>query len=380
MKVKIEKIVHGGYGLARTEYGVCLVPLSVPGDVLDVECSESEKLSFGWIKKIITPSCYRRDPRCPVFGMCGGCDFDHMDYLYELEMKVDVLMEDLSRIAKIMNMDIDRVIKSEMYGYRNHAQFKVGGKGDIGFFYKKSHEVVPLPPGGCRLLSSAINNFIDKISPDIIFSRGGFRVRSNARNIIFQKGIPGLKDDTHCYQYAGGLKFRLKIDDFFQVNTYVTGKWVNTIESYLDPQNNDIVADLFCGSGLISLSIAKKVKFVTGIELNRNPVNSARHNAKWNNIPNVSFLRANSDRAVDLINSADKIIVDPPRSGLTEKLINKITSLEPAVIVYASCDTATFARDMLIFSKYGYFLKKISLIDMFPRTKHSEVVALIKKN
>ncbi|KKL12420.1 hypothetical protein LCGC14_2535950, partial [marine sediment metagenome] len=109
MKVKIEKIVHGGYGLARTEYGVCLVPLSVPGDVLDVECSESEKLSFGWIKKIITPSCYRRDPRCPVFGMCGGGDFDHMDYLYELEMKVDVLMEDLSRIAKIMNMDIDRV-------------------------------------------------------------------------------------------------------------------------------------------------------------------------------------------------------------------------------------------------------------------------------
>jgi 23S rRNA (uracil1939-C5)-methyltransferase len=221
---------------------------------------------------------------------------------------------------------------------------------------------------------------MEKLSPDIIFSRGGFRVRSNTRDTIFQKGIPGLKDDAHCYQYVGGLKFRLKIDDFFQVNTYVTEKWVDTIKSYLDPQNSDIVADFFCGSGLISLSIAKRVKFVTGIELNRNPVISARYNAKWNNIQNVSFIRADSERAVDLINSADKIMVDPPRSGLTEKLISKITSLDPSVIVYASCDTATFARDVLIFSKKGYFLKKISLIDMFPKTKHSEVVALIKKN
>jgi 23S rRNA (uracil1939-C5)-methyltransferase len=379
MKVKIEKIVHGGYGLARTEKGVCFIPLSVPGDILDVAFSEDEKLSFGWIKRIISPSIHRRESRCPVFGVCGGCDFDHMEYEYEIEMKINILKEDLFRIAKMEAMEIDGIIRSEAYGYRNHAQFKVSPKGEIGFFSKKSHEVIPLPPGGCALLSGAVNAFIDKIKSEIIFNRGGFRVRTNTRNNVFQKGVPGLNDDTYCYQYVDGLNFRLKIDDFFQVNSFVTEKWVSIIESYLNPKNHDTVADLFCGSGLIALSVAKKVKYVTGVELNRNAVNSARYNARWNDIPNASFIKANSERAAQVIKNANKIVVDPPRSGLSEKLINQITLLDPEAVVYASCDTATFARDVSVFLKYGYYLKKISLVDMFPRTQHTEIVALIDR-
>ncbi|MCK4803745.1 MAG: class I SAM-dependent RNA methyltransferase [Spirochaetes bacterium] len=380
MIVEIEKIVHGGYGLTHSGNSVILVPLSVPGDIVDIEFAEGEGISFGWIKSIIKPSIYRKDPCCPVFGLCGGCDFDNMEYPYELTIKEGILREDLSRIAKMKVTDIDRVIGSSEYGYRNHARFKVSVEGEVGFFMKKSHEVVPLPDEGCRLLHRDINEFLKKIRRTGEFRAGGFRIRTDTMGNIFQKGVHGLKDNTFCYQYVNKLKYRLKIDDFFQVNNSVTAQWLNIIESYLNLESNDIVVDLFSGSGLIILTIAKKVKSVTGIEINRNAVNNARYNAGWNNVSNVSFIRANAAKGLNLLAGVNKIVVDPPRSGLTENIIGAVVTLAPSVIVYASCDTATFSRDLKRFSEMGYHLKEVSLIDMFPRTKHSEVVARIERN
>lgn len=380
MIVEIEKIVHGGYGLTRIANSVVLIPLSVPGDIVDIEFAEGEGVSFGWIKSIIKPSVYRKEPCCPVFGLCGGCDFENMEYPYELTIKEDILREDLSRIAKMRVAGINRAIKSSEYGYRNHAQFKVGREGEVGFFMKKSHEVVPLPEEGCRLLHRDINTFLKKIRRAGAFRAGGFRIRTDTMGNIFQKGVRGLKDDTYCYQYVNKLKYRLKIDDFFQVNSRVTAQWVDTIESYLNLESDDIVADLFSGSGLITLAVAKKVKAVTGIEINKNAVKDARYNAEWNNVSNVSFVRADAANGLNLVTGVNKIVVDPPRSGLTENIIGAVVSLNPSVIVYASCDTATFSRDLKRFSEMGYELKKVSLIDMFPRTKHSEVVARITRS
>jgi 23S rRNA (uracil1939-C5)-methyltransferase len=239
---------------------------------------------------------------------------------------------------------------------------------------------VPLPDEGCRLLHRDINEFLKKIRRTGEFRAGGFRIRTDTMGNIFQKGVHGLKDDTFCYQYVNKLKYRLKIDDFFQVNNSVAAQWLNIIESYLNLESNDIVVDLFSGSGLIILAIAKKVKSVTGIEINRNAVDNARYNAGWNNVSNVSFIRANAAKGLNLLAGVNKIVVDPPRSGLTENIIGAVVALAPSVIVYASCDTATFSRDLKRFSKMGYHLKEVSLIDMFPRTKHSEVVARITRN
>lgn len=155
---------------------------------------------------------------------------------------------------------------------------------------------------------------------------------------------------------------------------------MSQIELYLQPEKNDVIADLFCGSGLIALNLAKNVKSIIGIELNKNAVRSACYNADWNNIQNVSFVRGKAEQGISSISNVNKIILDPPRFGLQKSLITAIVKLSARVIVYASCDTATFSRDVKEFIKNGYLLEKITLVDMFPRTKHLEVVARIVKS
>ena len=289
MEALIEKIVHGGYGLARIEGGVCFVPFAVPGDVLDIVYSPGKEVTFGWIRKIIKPSSYRRESKCPVFGVCGGCDFDNMDYGYELMVKKNILIDNLERIAKLTDVPFDNIVHNKEYWYRNHVQFKVDAKGEVGFFEKKSHEVVALPFEGCRLLQKSINEYVRVLRKRTRFKEGGFRIRTDTDGKIYKKGIPGIENDKHCTYYVEGKRLRINIDDFFQVNNFIVEEWVQRIRFYLEPQVDDHIVDLFCGSGLIALCLAKYAKSVIGIELNINAARSALHNADLNHITNVSF-------------------------------------------------------------------------------------------
>jgi 23S rRNA (uracil1939-C5)-methyltransferase len=376
MKVEIDRIVHGGYGIARVAGRSILIPFTVPGDVLDVECSEKHGSPFGWIREIIRPSVHRRVSNCPVFTLCGGCDFDHMEYQQEIEAKKGILVEDLTRIGGIdLSCEIDTLFAKE-YGYRNHAQFKVDSRGEVGFFEKKSHTVIPLPKKGCLLLQEEINEYVNRVRSQISFPKGGFRVRSDSSGIIYTKGIPGIKNDEFFHYEISSLKLRTNIDDFFQVNNFLLEKWLGRIAQYLRPERRDVVIDLFCGSGIISLSLARVVRAVTGIELNRNAVMNARFNAIENGLDNAHFIHTRAQTGIKGLPEGCKIVVDPPRAGLGPGLISGIVRLHPKMIVYVSCDTATFSRDLGVFIENGYGLGGITLVDMFPRTRHIELVAL----
>jgi len=379
LRIKIQKIVDGGYGFSKLDNGICLVPYSVPGDVLDIEGVTHEAVSFGWIKKIVYPSEHRRIPLCPVFGKCGGCDFDHIDYNYELEIKKDIILEDLSRIAKLNNIEIEHIVSSKEYGYRNHAQFKVDENGNLGFFARKSHEVVILPESGCLLLEECINNYILSLKDSVRFTKGGFRIRCNNKGEIFKKGIPGIKDDESFYHYANDIRLKVGIDDFFQINNNVLNSWLYEIELYLEPNKKDKIVDLFCGCGLISLFISRKINSVVGIEISKNAIKNARQNAVINNINNTNFIRKGAFKGLSENRKTNKLVVDPPRTGLSKELVELMASINPEIIVYASCNPATFSRDIKYFKEENYILKKISLVDMFPRTKHLEIVAKIVK-
>ncbi len=377
MEMTVEKIVHGGLGLCRIRGGVVLVPYAVPGDVIDVSFDEGGGgACFGWIREVRNPSPSRRQSDCPVFGICGGCDFDNMSYECEVKVKEEVLAEDLERIAGIRNPVIDKsIISQSEYGYRNHTQFKV--KENVGFFMKRSNEVVPMPEQGCLLLDPVINSYFKSRVRNEILHPGGFRLRSNNRGEVFQKGIPGIEPDAFATYYSRDLRIRVGIDDFFQVNRFTIDGWLDRITRYLEPEPSERVFDLYCGSGLISLYIARFVQSVTGIELNRRAVQNAFYNARANGIENVAFYRADAGSDSVFKMTADKVVVDPPRTGLTSRLVSGIVSMRPSVVVYASCDTATFARDMRLFAKEGYILERVTPVDMFPRTRHSEVVARI---
>lgn len=389
--VSIHKIVNGGYGIGTIEGSVVLVPFSVPGDLLRVKPLRSvhggrNRTLFCEIETIVKPSPLRVEPRCPVFGVCGGCDFGHISYQFELEAKMGVLLEDLERIGgHRVEQQLEILSSPSEYGYRNHAQIKADTQGRVGFFRKKSHEIVPLPSGGCLLLHTPLNDFVLELVKGSGLTEGSIRIRSNGAGQVFSRGASGRKDDSHVVYRVGDLQFRIGVDDFFQVNSYLTEVWIGLVERNLHPEPDDRIYDLFCGSGLIALSLAHISHSVTGIEANGSAVRNARLNASLNGIDNASFAIGDLTRQTDLSQweperkGTLKVVVDPPRTGLARHLIDSITLLEPAVIVYVSCNSATFARDVREFVQRGYRPERISLIDMFPRTRHIETVARFVK-
>jgi len=390
-EVYIDRIVNGGYGMASIDGAVLLVPFSVPGDLLKVKPLRSERLSgspgpFCEIETIIKPSPMRVEPRCPVFGVCGGCDLDHVPYQFELEAKQGILQEDLQRIGGYrFEKKIEIHPSPTEYRYRNHAQIKVDAQGQLGFFRKRSHDIISLPSQGCLLLQNHLNTFVLELGKQKSFNGGSIRIRSNGEEQIFCKGAPGRDDDLHAFYKVGDLQFRIGVDDFFQVNTYLNEKWVELIVRNLRPGPNDTIYDLFCGSGLIALSLAPFSHRVTGIEANGSAVRNASFNASLNGVDNAEFTLGDLTTPTDISQwkaeeqGCLKIVVDPPRTGLDRQLIDSITLLEPAVVVYASCNSATFARDVKEFAARGYNPEAISIIDMFPRTRHIETVTRFVK-
>ena len=390
-KVYIDKIVNGGYGMASSEGRVVLVPFAVPGDLLKLKPMPSERGSgkrelFCEIETIVKPSSMRVEPRCPVFGMCGGCDFDHIPYQYELEVKKGILLEDLQRMGNLsFEKEIETHPSPSEYGYRNHAQVKVNTLGKMGFFKKRSHEIIPLPSQGCLLLRKAIKDFVLDIETFQPLQEGSIRIRANEEGQVFCRGVPNRDDDEYAYYNVADHRFRIGVDDFFQVNSYLNERWIELVKRYVDPGPEEVICDLFCGSGLIALSLAPFSRRVTGIEGNGSGVRNARYNASLNGVQNAEFMLGDLTTQTDISRwetggqGCIKVVVDPPRTGLDRRLIDSITKLEPAVVVYASCNSATFARDVKEFVARGYRPDAISMIDMFPRTRHIETVSRFVK-
>ncbi|MFW6181627.1 MAG: class I SAM-dependent RNA methyltransferase, partial [Spirochaetota bacterium] len=356
---------------------VVLVPFAVPGDVADLVFDRSGGgTCFGWIREVLEPSPDRVASRCPVFGICGGCSLDMMSYQSELQGKRDILLEDLDRIGGLQGRVEETVPSEREHGYRNHAQFKVDARGRVGFFMRRSHELVPLPEQGCLLMDERINACVRDLRGRTAFRQGGFRVRVNREGEIFQKGIPGMRPDAFARYTVEGLVFTIGIDDFFQVNSFVVAPWLRRIRAYLDPREDQEVLDLYCGAGVIALFLAGSAGRVTGVEHNGSAVRSARSNAEANGVRNVRFLQGDVTRGLPRELRADAVVVDPPRTGLSGPLVADLLELSPRRLVYASCNTATFSRDAAALARGGMALERISLLDMFPRTHHLELVAL----
>jgi tRNA/tmRNA/rRNA uracil-C5-methylase (TrmA/RlmC/RlmD family) len=296
-------------------------------------------------------------------------------------VKRDVLLEDLRRIAGMVHEDVEVLRSPSEYGYRNHAYIRLDEGGRPGFFMKRSHRVVSFPHGGCLLLDSRLNQIIGEMPQPLPLGQGAFRIRSNLQGDVFCRGVPGRPVDARARYRVRNLEFEIGIDDFFQVNNLLNDRWVQSIEKNLNPEPGDRMLDLFCGSGLIALSLARSLRSVAGIEANGNAVNNARLNAERNGIENVSFFLRDLTRRVNLEGLAPdgsgplKIVVDPPRTGIAGAMIESITRLAPSVIIYVSCASATFARDLRLFHSCGYEMECLVAIDMFPRTHHLEMVA-----
>lgn len=441
--LKIDKIVYGGEGLGFYNDLAVFVPMSVPGDVLEVEVISLKKnYARALIHKIIKPSEDRVEDHSKVsFEDFHGCDFAMLKYEKQLEYKKEMVREVIEKIGKTTNFILHETIGAEkpLY-YRNKViEPFAKNKGRIisGFYKRRSHEVFEVSEN--HLQSKLANKVIRELKKELnkasisVYNEhthsGILRhvmVRTNSKNeamlVLIIKGklkkeledvikktvgiCPEIKSayisinnrrtnfalgeknililgEPTISEEMFGISFNMSPNSFFQINLEQTKKlYGKAIEYFGEIQNKNIV-DAYSGTGTIAMILSEKAKKVYGIELVEAASRDAIKTAEQNNIKNTEFINGKvEEKLIELIDSGEKIdgiIFDPPRKGIESSVLTKVAEINLNEIVYISCNPSTFARDVGILESHGYYLKEVQPVDMFPQTSHIELVGKIVK-
>ncbi|HOV15437.1 MAG TPA: methyltransferase domain-containing protein, partial [Spirochaetota bacterium] len=315
--------------------------------------------------------------------LCGGCDYQMLQYDSQIEIKKQLVIETFLRMAKIDIINILQVIKSpEKFYYRNTETFKVHPKlKKIGFFRKDTKSIIDI--NQCKIAMNGINEALKSVKNQTEFPPHNFKVRTTNNGETTVHWIKSEYDDKDVYETIKTkdreIKFKISKDSFFQTNNYVIPLWLDKIVSFLSSDKNERIFDLYCGIGLITLFVSFYAKETIGVEISKSSINDANHNIKINNIDtNVKFIESPVEDIIDTLGFADVMIIDPPRKGMDEKTINVLLNMLPNKIIYSSCKVQTMARDIEILSS-KYTLQEIVLVDMFPQTHHVEMLSLLVK-
>ena len=411
MIIDIEKIVHGGYGLGRIEKKVYFVPFSIPKERIEIEpIAQKKDYTIAKPLKILEKSPHRIEPKCPYFGICGGCHFQHIDYKEQLNQKSLILKETLKKIGHI-DVDIKDILYDEPYYYRNRVKFQVQNK-EIGFvgFYGDFVKIE-----SCPISSKAINDLIPFLKEfskhfnpnwiSVFYSetQKEYTVKFSSKDFVDKEKLKKFKEHLSPKNLVGitlakedkledkvifsigtpfsflelfGIKYRISLNSFFQVNIGVVKKLINILDL---TDGFGKVLDDYGGVGLFGLLIAKYAKEVKISDLNKSSVNDAEYSAKLNGLENVSVYYQNSYVFLkkNLSKHANLLVVDPPRSGLSKEEIDLILLGKPDYIWYISCEPSSLARDLKLLGK-KYKIKEIYMADMFPQTYHIEAVVKLE--
>ncbi len=391
MRVKIVKYDNFGSGIGYDEYNkLVFVPKSVIDDELIINITKDYKTYCqGEIIEIVRPSIKRVESKCPYFFKCGGCHFRTIRYedtlLYKQDKVKDILYRNNQYSQSI------RIIPSSD-AYRNKVSLKIID-GVIGYYELGSNTLIEID--GCLNVKKSINDFINYL-PELNIKNGIITIRANYNDELLIKIesedklnikdlskylVVGIKQNEqiiygvdHFMENINGIFYNVSIDSFFQVNNEINGKLQDLIKDHIN--ENDIIIDLYCGVGSLSIPLASKAKKIYGVDNNPSNIKDALLNQKINNISNMLFILNDASKAIKDINDKINIlIVDPPRSGLNTEGIKNINSILPEKIFYVSCDPVTLARDIKLLSNYQ--IQDVVLFDMFPYTYHVESLTIL---
>jgi len=440
--IKIDDLAHGGDGVGRTEEGaVVFTPLTAPGDLVKVKITKVKKnYAFAELVEIIEKSKARIEAPCPVYGECGGCQLQHINYQKELQLKKNNIEQLLKRVGGIEDIKVNKPLAAEDdFRYRNKAQFPLTVEDDkitAGFYQRGSHKVVPYLD--CLIQHPLINRILKAALEELnkheisvyneekhegllrhliirvgvctnqallVFVTNGsyFPEKELIAEMLFNK-IPELKgvlqnineEDTNVIfgeedklirgqgqirEYINQTAYDISARSFFQVNTLQAQKLYEKISDFIGESSGEEIIDAFSGTGSIALYLADKVKKVFAVESLAAASADAEKNAEINNITNVEFINGRVEKELAKIIREEEIstvIFDPPRKGLDESTIELLKEKKVDKIIYISCNPATQARDIKKL-KDSYQLMEIQPVDMFPQTFHIESAALLKK-
>ncbi len=384
LKVKIEKIVPNGFGLAFAEGLTVFVALAAVGDKLRVKITQKKgKTAFAHIVEILEPSPDRTEPRCPYFGTCGGCNFQQLKYEAQLNAKVEIIKDCLSRIGKInYEREIPIIGSPRFYEYRSRAQWHVDVRGKkIGYFKGNSHDVIDVEV--CPILVPEMQSLLTELRETIEWESFAGRIveieaaTSGEDASIYSREI--LEPTEEISFTANGNRYFYDADTFFQGNQFLIEPLIDAATNGADGKT---ALDLYCGAGLFTLPLAKNFTKVLGVEGYKKALDFAAKAIENRQIENVGFFAENvGDWLVENVNqlgAVDFVLLDPPRSGTEKETIESLLKLKAKEISYVSCDPAILARDLRLLTETVYRIESITAIDLFPQTHHIETVVRLK--
>lgn len=367
-----------GNGIAKIDNKVIFIKNALKNEKIEIEIIKNNKnYMVGKIINIIKKSNKRVNPICKYYESCGGCNFLHTTFENEINIKTKYL-------ERLFNHEIEYMHVNNELNYRNKVVLHVI-KGKLGYFNDKTHEICII--NHCNLLSPKINLKISELSKMNLNNINEIMIREIDNNIMIN--ILGnidnfnidcdslyinnkyIKGNEYLIDNINNFKFSIYPESFFQVNKEGMINIYNKAKLYIN--NGNSLLDLYCGTGTISLWMNECFKKIVGIDINESSIKNANINKKLNNIKNVEFI---CDDAKNIKERFDSIIVDPPRSGLSKKVIDYLDNSKSNKIVYISCNPNTLKRDIDLLNNYK--LTKLSFTSMFPRTKHIECVCLLE--
>ncbi len=372
-QVEITDLAFGGEGIGRIDNMVCFVPFTAPGDVVQVEITQRKK-KFLRAKAVsfISQSSERVSPPCPYFGECGGCQWQHIGYQQQLESKRSHLEGILLKTAGV-EISVPPPIPSPVtYEYRRTARFKIDAAGEVGFFREHSNTLVPIDK--CVLMEPVINKILPRIKRDI---PSGSPLEAE---VVSEEGV----EADYSFLYQGDHSKR----GFLQTNRHINRSLQQFI--YRHVKNNtrpgDMVLDLFCGDGNLSIPLGELGVRVTGYDISRPAIEKARRSIPLS-VPShsreggFSYRRAPFQKILSTISTQSPDIraalFDPPRQGLSGKA-GRIAEMGFPLVLYVSCSPPVLARDLRFFLEAGYELLEIQPMDMFPHTYHLETAVALR--
>ncbi|WP_078550215.1 23S rRNA (uracil(1939)-C(5))-methyltransferase RlmD [Litchfieldia alkalitelluris] len=437
--VTFEDLTHDGAGVAKVEGFPIFVQNGLPDEKAKIKITKVKKgYAFGRLVELYEESPFRVDAPCPIYKQCGGCQLQHLSYEGQLVAKRKQVEEVLTRIGHLKNVTVHSVLgMDDPWRYRNKAQVPVAEReGGLvaGFYQQRSHEIIDMEAcmiqqekndqvvqavkricekygvraydekshkGTIRHIMARYGVVTGEIMVVLVTRMGELphkvkiieeivreipeiksvvqNINTKRTNVIFGDETNVLWGEEYIYDSIGDIKFAISARSFYQVNPEQTKVLYDKALEYAGLTGEESVIDAYCGIGTISLFLAQKAKKVFGVEIVPEAIEDAKRNAELNGIKNAEFAVGEAEVVIPQWkkegNTAEVIVVDPPRKGCDDALLQTIIEMKPKRVVYVSCNPGTLARDLRVLEDGGFKTLEVQPVDMFPHTTHVECVA-----
>lgn len=446
LELTIEDMGEDGQGIGKVDNVAFFIKDALIGDTIKAKIMKMKKnYGFARLLEITKPSSFRVQPVCPISRQCGGCQLQALSYERQLQFKKDKVYHHLKRIGGFLDIKVEDTIgMEEPYHYRNKSQYPIGydkqGNLCAGFYAARTHSLIPvahcyigakendvilksvlsvmetykITPYNeetnkgllrhvlirvahatkeimvCLIINGKKLPFEDKMIESLRkiehMTSISININEEKTNVILGEKTKTIWGKDKITDRISDVKYAISPQSFYQVNSVQTKKLYDLVMDYAMLSGNEIVWDLYCGIGTISLFLAQKAKKVYGVEIVPQAIINAKENAMLNERSNIEFFTGKAEEILPMYyekqkQTADVMVVDPPRKGCAMSLLETMIFMQPKRIVYVSCDSATLARDLKYLCENGYLISKVQPVDQFCHTGHVEtVVQLIQKS